>query len=72
MKGVKMLYSFILFDQQDVQFLKRECKKQTLLGIKPADNIHFQSRNINIMGILEVGGLAANIRDKRISCEENG
>ena len=72
MKGVKMLYSSISFDQQDVQSLKRECKKQPVQGIKPAENINFQSRNINRMGILAVGGLAANIRDKRTSCEENG
>ena len=51
MKGVQMLYSFILFDQQDVQFLKWECKKQPLLGLKPAENTNFQSRNINRMGI---------------------
>ena len=51
MKGVKMLYSFILFDQQDVQFLKQECKKQPPLGMKPAENINFQSKDMNRMGI---------------------
>ena len=51
MKGVKMLYSSISFDQQDVQSLKRERKKQPVQGIKPAENINFQSRNINRMGI---------------------
>ena len=50
-KGVNVLYTFILFDQQDVQFLKRECKKQHVIGIKPAENINFQSKKMNRMGI---------------------
>ena len=72
MECVKILHIFKLANQQDKQVIKLHTKKLLLLGINPVENVYFQSKDISTMGIAVVGGLAANIRDKKTSFEEYG